>query len=606
MTKPRSSTGLATAALLLGTSTLLIGGCNANQPVPSGPAAYQPEGSPPALPDDQMPTPIVIDMDNREAPVRTTIEPVIFDTRAVVPQRQITGMFDGAVRMIKHQLPAHSRDKSLPDVSAESSPLPIGQAIEMDRVNHQGGTGFDAIGQTEWAPPDPTLAVGPDHIVQTVNAAIAFYDKDTGNQTFSTHLGTPGSPGFFEPVGADSNFVFDPKCFYDHKAGRFVVVALETSGASWIDIAVSDDDDPNGIWFKYRTPSVVQQNTSTFWVDYPGFGFDDNAWYVTGNLFGLNNDGFGGQLFRIFDKTPMLSGQPVTFTDIAPGNGASLQIAQMFGDAPICYFVSRRNSNALYVWTILDPLGNPSLRRISVEQLGNAFGPDEGAPNPGGGTIDTLDGRMMNVHYRDGHLYTAHGIDGANGVNVARWYHIDINGWPNSGGLPSLVQQGEITGSPGEHHFFPAIYTDRENNVGLTMSSSSASQFASVRVSGRIQSDPPGTMSEPIELITGSRGADGRWGDYLDIAIDPEDDKTFWIVGMYQRPGGWQTYIDRFTISTPCPPDLDGNGVLNFFDLVFYLDLFNSQSSSADLNNDGQWNFFDITMYMSSFGQGCP
>lgn len=594
------------ATLILAIGSVLLMGCGVSQPAATAPAAYQPDGSPPPLPVDQMPKPIVIDMNNRQAPVRTTVEPVIYDTRTVTPQRQITAMFDGQVRMIKHQLPAHSRDKSLPDVSAESNPLPIGQAVDMDRVNLQGGTGFNGIGQTEWAPPDPTIAVGPDHIVQTVNAAIAFYDKDTGNQTFSTHLGTPGSPGFFEPVGADSNFVFDPKCFYDHKAQRFVVVALETSGASWIDIAVSDDDDPNGIWFKYRTPSVIQQDTSTFWVDYPGFGFDDHAWYVTGNLFGLNNSGFGGQLFRIFDKAPMLSGQPVTFTDLAPGNGASLQIAQMFGDAPNCYFVSRRNSNALYVWTILDPLDNPSLRRISVDQLGSAFGPDDGAPNPGGGIIDTLDGRIMNVHYRDGHLYTAHGIGGAGGVNVARWYHIDINGWPNSGSLPSLVQQGEITGSDGEHHFFPAVYSDRENNVGLTMSSSSATRFASVRISGRFPTDPLGTMSEPIELIVGTRGADGRWGDYLDIAIDPEDDKTFWIVGMFQRPGGWQTYIDHFTIQTPCPPDLDGDGKLNFFDLAIYLDNFNSRTTSADLNNDGQWNFFDITMYMTSFSQGCP
>ncbi|MAO25011.1 MAG: hypothetical protein CMJ35_06180 [Phycisphaerae bacterium] len=596
----RNSCGLAIA---LGSSMLV--GCAASSQH-NAPAAFQPEGSPAPLPADQMPDPIVIDANNRDGFVRTTIEPVIYDTRDVVPQRQITEPFAGDIKMIKHQLPQHSRDKSLKDVPDNARTLPVGQAVEVDRINQLGGTGFEAISQTEWSPPDPTLAVGPNHVVVTVNAAIAFYDKDTGNEVFSTHLGTPGSPGFFEPTGADSNFVFDPKCFYDHKAGRFVVVALETSGASWIDIAVSDDDDPNGIWYKYRTPSVIQVGSSDYWVDYPGFGFDDNAWYVTGNLFPLSGGGFGGQLFRIFDKTPMLNGDPVTFTDMAPNNGASLQVAQMFGDAPQCYFLSRDDSSSLMVWTINDPLTAPGLQRIIVNQLSNASGPSQDAPNPGGGEISTLDGRLMNVHYRDGNLYTAHGINGAPGITVARWYHIDVNGWPHSGSNPSLVQQGEVTGDDARHYFFPAIYSDRDHNVAMVTASSSPSEYASVRVSGRLDSDPLGTMSEPIELAIGDNGASGRWGDYLDIATDPDDDKTFWVVGMYSKSFGWQTYIDRFTVSAPCPADLDGNGELNFFDISLFLGYFNVQDPSADLNNDNQWNFFDISQYITEYNQGCP
>lgn len=56
----------------------------------------------------------------------------------------------------------------------------------------------------------------------------------------------------------------------------------------------------------------------------------------------------------------MLNGDPVTFSDLAPNNGASLQVAQMFGDAPQCFFVSRQNSSALRVWTINNPITNPT------------------------------------------------------------------------------------------------------------------------------------------------------------------------------------------------------------------------------------------------------
>lgn len=600
--------GLA-PALVLGTlsSTLLLA-CAAKNARPQAshqPAALQPEGSNTPTPADLVAKPIFIT--DRDRAVRTTVDATIFDSSTIIPQRQLTKPFDGPIRPIKHQLPAHSRDKTLEDVPNNEQTLPVGQAVDVHRVNHAGGTGFTGISQTEWTPPDPSIGVGPNHIVQVVNAAIAFYDKATGNQIFSTHLGSPGSPGFFEPVGANTNFVFDPKCFYDHKAQRFVVVALEhNSNDSWIDIAVSDDSDPNGVWFKYRTPSVINVDGLNFWVDYPGFGFDDNAWYVTGNLFGLDNGGFANQLFRVFEKAPMLVGDPVTFSDLAPNNGASLQIAQMFGDAPQCYFISRQNTSSLRVWTINNPLTNPSWQRTTVPLLANATGPSQNAPNPGGGSIDTLDGRIMNVHYRDGNLYAAHAINGAPGITLARWYHININGWPFSGNNPALVQQGEVSGENERHHYFPAIYSDRDHNVGMIMSRSSPSEFASVQVSGRFPSDPTGTMSEPIELAIGDRTADGRWGDYLDIAIDPNDDKTFWIVGMYRKNFGWQTWIDQFTITAPCPADLDQNGTLNFFDVSFYIASFNAQAPSADLNNDGSWNFFDVSIYIQQFTSGCP
>ena len=129
---------------------------------------------------------------------------------------------------------------------------------------------------------------------------LAFFTKN-GTKTFQQRLDNSGNPGFFEPIGG-GNFTFDPKCFYDHYSNRFFVLALETYGStqSYITFAVSDDDDPNGVWYKYRTPSVVQVGSTTYWVDYPGLGFDQDGFYVTGNLFRLSGGGSGtaGVLYR--------------------------------------------------------------------------------------------------------------------------------------------------------------------------------------------------------------------------------------------------------------------------------------------------------------------
>ncbi|MFK7759514.1 MAG: GC-type dockerin domain-anchored protein [Phycisphaerales bacterium] len=593
------------SALTVATSLMI--GCQSS--ASRDPFPLQPQGARDALglPADQLPAPI--DLSDPSTITRTTVEATIIDTNALARRQQITGPYQGEIQMIKHVLPKHGRDKTFPE-NPGNVPLPVGQAAQMDRVNTGVSTGFEGISQTEWSPPDPTLAVGPNHIVQTVNAAIAFFDKE-GNQTFSSHLGTPGNPGFFEEVGASSNFVFDPKCFYDHKIGRFVVIGLEQIGSteSWIDIAISDDSDPNGIWYKYRTFSVIGVDGSNYWVDYPGFGFDDQAFYVTGNLFLLNGNGsgFAGQLFRIFDKAPMLNGDPITFLDLAPNNGASIQVAQMFGDAPGPVFVSQVSNTQMRIWTFDTPLTTPSLRSRIVGGFAPASSPASGAPNPGGGEISTLDGRLMNVQVRDDNLYFSHGINGPGNRSVARWYHMNLNNYlVNELATPSIVQQGEVGSDTDQHYFFPAIYSDKFNNVGMITSRSAPNEFASVQVSGRKPSDPLGTMSEPIQLAIGNNGANGRWGDYLDIAIDPNDDRTFWIVGMYQRPFGWQTWIDSFTIQEPCAADIVQDGNLNFQDISAFIVAYSAQDPIVDFNNDGNFNFLDVSLFLSLYGQGCP
>jgi hypothetical protein len=56
-----------------------------------------------------------------------------------------------------------------------------------------------------------------------------------------------------------------------------------------------------------------------------------------------------------------------------------------------------------------------------------------------------------------------------------------------------------------------------------------------------------------------------------------------------------------------CPADLNGDGLLNVFDLAAYLDLFSSGQPPADLAAPpGVFNFFDVAAYLQAFGAGCP
>ena len=60
-----------------------------------------------------------------------------------------------------------------------------------------------------------------------------------------------------------------------------------------------------------------------------------------------------------------------------------------------------------------------------------------------------------------------------------------------------------------------------------------------------------------------------------------------------------------FGVTLGCAPDLNDDGVLNFFDVSAFLALFNAQDPAADINGDGQFNFFDVSEFLALFDAGC-
>jgi hypothetical protein len=69
---------------------------------------------------------------------------------------------------------------------------------------------------------------------------------------------------------------------------------------------------------------------------------------------------------------------------------------------------------------------------------------------------------------------------------------------------------------------------------------------------GRVPSDPAGTMQTETTLFAGAGSQTGnlhRWGDYSAISIDPVDDCTFWYTNQYIPANGsfnWATRIGSF------------------------------------------------------------
>ncbi|MCG3128698.1 MAG: hypothetical protein CHACPFDD_03589 [Phycisphaerae bacterium] len=555
----------------------------------------------------QQPAPEVIDLTEPGAVASSTAEAEIIDTRIFNPQIRDPNPYTGPVTIVRDHLPIHWRDRTKP----VGTPNDMIAGELTDEVRTTPGMLFPGISQSPWSPPDPTLAVGQDHIVETVNMEIAFFNKATGVKTFQQRLDNSGSPGFFESVGA-GNFTFDPKCYYDHYTGRFVVVALEVYGSTqaWICIAVSDDGDPNGTWFKYRTNAVVTVGANTYWVDYPGFGYDGTAYYVTGNLFGLNNGGFGGVLFRCFDKTPLLSGGAASIKDVRDGGAASVQATAHYGTANAAFFVSEADTTHLTIHAIRNPTTTPVLNSTSVAVSSFAY-PTGGAPNSGGGNIDVLDGRIINCFWRGGKLLAGHGVR-LSSKNQARWYELNTNNWPISGSV-TVAQQGNIDAGSDSgnavHTWFPALAKNVKNDIGIVVAASSANRFASVRHTGRKVGDAAGTMGALTQDKIGTATASGRWGDYFDLRLDPTNDTVFWLIGEFQDAGGWSTWISSFCISFP-PGDMNCDCAVDGFDIEHFVQALTDPAGytadhpgcdidNGDLNGDGNVDGFDIDLFVA-------
>jgi hypothetical protein len=55
-----------------------------------------------------------------------------------------------------------------------------------------------------------------------------------------------------------------------------------------------------------------------------------------------------------------------------------------------------------------------------------------------------------------------------------------------------------------------------------------------------------------------------------------------------------------------CVADVNGDGVLDFFDVQAFLTLFSLEDPSTDLNEDGLFDFFDVQVYLGAYSAGCP
>ncbi|MCC7230205.1 MAG: hypothetical protein IT203_07405 [Fimbriimonadaceae bacterium] len=470
-----------------------------------------------------------------------TIEPAVqFSTADFSPQIRIP---------LEYQTRQASPNESTQMLLGPSNSLVAGNVGTNPRGTLKAK--FKGIGFTGYVPPDPDMAVGPNHIVAAVNTDIAFFNKATGVKTFQQPM---DNTGFFSGI-ASGDVYSDTKCFYDKGSGRFFVAILEIDFANSISkvlIAVSDDSDPNGTWYKYRIEAKVSQGGNDFWLDYPGFGFNKDAVIVTGNMFPFASGGVFNQIITI-PKAPMLTGAAATGHSVVENSFVTIQPSRTADPTQtISYAASALNSTTIRLYAIANPAVSPTITRKDIPVP--AFQYPEKVPTGGGRFLDGLDGRLYNCAFRSGRLVAAHTTKVATGQMKVRWYEFQIGSWPSSGN-PTLRQSGDIVAPSGNSTHMPAVSTNAAGDIAVIYSRSGPNLNPEVCQSSRMGSDPLGQIGAPVVLQSSSGiyggGGTNRWGDYFAVEIDPTDEVTFWGHAMYGVAGGaWETGIFKWSVSS--------------------------------------------------------
>jgi Abnormal spindle-like microcephaly-assoc'd, ASPM-SPD-2-Hydin len=444
---------------------------------------------------------------------------------------------------------------------------PVLQKQALPLVSATPGVDFNGIPSPGYVPSDSNLAVGPKEIVEVVNVSFAVYSKSGSILAGPTDIQT-----LFTPLGGVCASTFgDPVVLYDRPADRWVISFIGSNSGGSVGaecVAVSKTNDPTGAYYLYGYSFGANLN------DYPKLSTwattTNSAYLATYNIF-ANFSNFVYADLCGFDRTKMLAGNSsaAQLCQQTTSNEFGYLPSDMDGPTPPVdgtpgLFITWQNNNPgqLYLRKLTlnfasgtATLGAPTT--ISTANTTLACG-NGGQCVPQAGTtqtLDTLGDRMMYRfairHFADHDRAVVNHAVG-NGTSVAiRWYEL----WDPAGNV-TLNQQGTFAPDT-TYRWMASLAEDQVGNIGLGYSASSSSIHPAIRFTGRVPSDPLGSMESEDTIIQGAGSQVGtaayRWGDYTAMQVDPADDCTFWYVDQYQAVTGtfdWSTNIASFAFNS--------------------------------------------------------
>lgn len=504
---------------------------------------------------------------------RGTLEVVKYDVspplRSIPPMPVPTGSFRDEYERDQMALPNGPQDidpVAQTTVGAGEIPAPI--------ISFDGPSNRSSV-----SPPDPNGDVGPNHYVAMSNLSFQIYSK-TGTSLYGPAYNNTLWAGFGGPCQTENQG--DPIVLHDQISDRWMLSQFTANGPTYYNcVAVSTTADPTGSYYRWAV------STGTNFPDYPKYGFWADGLYIS------TRDFAGGSSYTqvgayAIDRAGLIAGNPsptiisfaVSHTTLPYNTGDGLLPADLDGDTlPPAgspeYFIGSMDQggpygapqDALTVYEFHADFATPANStftlaatlpmaafdsmlstcsgRACIPQLGTTY------------KVDHLGYRQRPLHraaYRNfgthESIVTNQSVEGSAAMSGVRWWEIrDLST------TPVVYQEGTYNpgATDGIFRWMGSIAMDHEGNMGLSYSASSSTMHPAIWYTGRLASDPLGTMPQGEASIydgPGSQtGGGNRWGDYSSVTVDPVDDCTFWIANEYlvtTASSNWRLRIGAF------------------------------------------------------------
>jgi hypothetical protein len=116
--------------------------------------------------------------------------------------------------------------------------------------------------------------------------------------------------------------------------------------------------------------------------------------------------------------------------------------------------------------------------------------------------------------------------------------------------------------------------------------------------------DPDGKNTN---LIFSTRSTIGAAAAQWSFDVQPDGTGGGWVLLELFNGSKENEWCFRIEAQTPdqCYPDCTGEGVLDLFDFLCYVNLFNAGDMSADCDADGELTLFDFLCFVNAFNAGC-
>lgn len=409
-------------------------------------------------------------------------------------------------------------------------------------------------------PPDPSGAAGLNHYVQSVNATPFKVYSKTGATLLTGSVGSLWSP-------ATAN-MGDPIVMYDRYADRWFISQFgQSGGTNYIYIAISQTASPTGAYFTYTY-------TSPQFPDYLKFSIWADGYYMSSNQ--------GTDKMFVFERDQMLLGNPAArainknfSTGAVSGFFVPLPADADGGlpplGTPLPFFSYYENSwgggvDAIKIWSMTTTWGTTPAATITTTPVSVPTASFDGTYDAGWNDIQQptgtqkLDGLGGILTYRaQWRKWTGYNSVVVNwGVKVSstqrsiKWAELRQN---QSTGVWSLYQEG-IYAPDALNRWVGSISMDDNGSIALcyAVAGPTPATSAGLRYTGRLATDPLGTMTFAEQVAIGGSGVQSgcgnRFGDYSQTSLDP-DGITFWHTGEYLVTGSPRTRIYSFQLPLP-------------------------------------------------------